>query len=88
MVCHLTNSKLIYIFTFHLTVHGGWGEWQAWATCPVTCGGADQSRTRVCNNPTPQQGGRNCTADGSSNEETQRCHENQCPGMSIPSTTW
>ena len=70
-------------------VHGGWGEWQIGETgwgvdeCPVTCGGADQIRTRVCDNPAPQYGGDECTVDGTSASETQRCNENACPSKSI-----
>ena len=62
-----------------LIVHGGWGEWSEWEECPVSCGGADQGRTRVCDNPTPQFGGDDCTVDGSTDSETQRCNENPCP---------
>ena len=60
-------------------VNGGWGEWSEWDECPVSCGGADQGRTRVCDNPAPQFGGDDCTIDGSSDSEIQRCNENPCP---------
>jgi len=60
-------------------INGGWGEWSDWVECPVSCGGADQERTRVCDNPAPQFGGDDCTVDGSSDSETQRCNENPCP---------
>ena len=61
------------------TVNGGWGDFTEWDACPVNCGGADQGRTRVCDNPAPQYGGDDCTIDGSSDSETQRCNENPCP---------
>merc|ERR1712140_72645 len=60
-------------------VNGGWGDWSDWDDCPVPCGGADQSRTRVCDNPAPQFGGVDCTVDGSTDAQTQRCNENPCP---------
>jgi len=60
-------------------INGGWGDWTEWDECPVTCGGADQGRTRVCDNPAPQFGGDDCTVDGSLDSGTQRCNENPCP---------
>ena len=60
-------------------VNGEWGDWSEWDECPVSCGGADQGRTRVCDSPAPQFGGDDCTADGSSDSEIQRCNENPCP---------
>merc|ERR1739847_159536 len=66
---------------FNNVVHGGWGHWTAWDECPVTCGGADQGRTRICDSPSPEVGGDECTSDGSVASETQRCNEQSC-------TTW
>ena len=63
-------------------VNGGWGIWGNWETCPVSCGGGDQGRTRLCDNPAPQHGGDDCTVDGSSASESQRCNENPCPSKS------
>merc|ERR1712154_604299 len=60
-------------------IHGGWGDWTEWEECPVSCGGADQGRTRACDSPSPEFGGDDCTVDGSSASETQRCNENPCP---------
>ena len=68
----LTRHKLLFI------VNGGWGDWGNWETCPVICGGGDQNRTRVCDNPAPLPGGDDCTADGSSDSETRRCNEKPC----------
>ena len=75
-------SESIYIISLSVIVHGGWGQWGAWDSCPVTCGGADQSRTRECNNPKPESRGNDCTVDGSKNKETKKCNENQCAGTS------
>ena len=74
-----TNCMAVYTSEFLLLVHGVWGEWSAWDDCPVSCGGADQGRTRACDNPAPQFGGDDCTVDGSTNSETQRCNEDPCP---------
>ena len=65
---------------FLAEVNGGWGEFSEWDECPVSCGGAEHSRHRECNNPAPAHGGHDCTADGSTNVETERCNENPCPG--------
>ena len=77
MAClNLNTIKMMLFFT----VDGVWGAWGEWAECSVTCGGADQGRTRECNNPSPQHGGANCTVDGTSDSEIQRCNESPCPG--------
>ncbi|XP_055873830.1 uncharacterized protein LOC106062124 isoform X2 [Biomphalaria glabrata] len=39
-------------------VHGAWSEWQPW-TCQERC--QFMKRTRKCDNPAPQNNGRNCT---------------------------
>merc|ERR1712203_1196081 len=57
-------------------VNGGWGEFGAWDECPVSCGGAEHSRYRTCDNPAPAHGGEDCSG---SNTETERCNENPCP---------
>ena len=61
-------------------VNGGWGNWNAWESCPVTCGGANQTRTRNCDDPTKMHGGDDCTIDGTTSSETQKCNEAPCPG--------
>ena len=67
-------------------VNGGWGDFGEWEECPVSCGGADRKRYRQCNNPVPENGGNDCTADGSTNVETERCNENPCPGIHYQQT--
>ena len=47
--------------------------------CPVSCGGGDQSRSRICDTPVPEFGGDNCTIDGTTDSETQKCNEKPCP---------
>ena len=61
-------------FYFYFT-DGGWGEWSDWDTCTATCGGGSQTRTRVCDNPPPTNGGNDCGADDT---ETQYCNEQSC----------
>ena len=58
-------------------VDGKWGVWGKWTTCSKTCGGGYMSRSRTCNNPAPQNGGRPC--QGPSSERTS-CNDQKCPG--------
>ncbi|XP_052105125.1 uncharacterized protein LOC127738077 isoform X2 [Mytilus californianus] len=58
-------------------VNGGWSEYGLWGKCSKTCGGGMQSRTRICNNPAPSEGGKVCEG---SDEETQPCRTDKCPG--------
>ena len=60
-------------------MNGGWGDFGAWDDCPVSCGGAEHSRYRVCDSPAPAHGGDDCTVDGSTDTETEKCNENPCP---------
>ncbi|XP_052815823.1 A disintegrin and metalloproteinase with thrombospondin motifs 16-like [Mya arenaria] len=42
-------------------IHGWWTEWGSWSACTRSCGGGIKTRTRECNNPRPQYGGKTCT---------------------------
>ncbi|XP_048748271.1 coadhesin-like [Ostrea edulis] len=57
-------------------IDGAWGAWGLWGTCSVTCGGGQRSRTRICDNPTPANGGKNCP--GSSGDYGD-CNTDACP---------
>ncbi|XP_067022316.1 A disintegrin and metalloproteinase with thrombospondin motifs adt-1-like isoform X5 [Acropora muricata] len=61
---------------FPCPVDGGWASWKPWSTCPVTCGGGVQSRSRTCTKPPPTHGGEDCQGDGLM---TRSCNENPCP---------
>uniref|UniRef100_A0A4W5NT09 Thrombospondin-1 n=1 Tax=Hucho hucho TaxID=62062 RepID=A0A4W5NT09_9TELE len=55
---------------------GVWGPWALWDTCSVTCGGGFQTRQRLCNNPSPKYGGKECQGDG---KTSQLCGKEDCP---------
>ncbi|XP_070581750.1 hemicentin-1-like isoform X2 [Ptychodera flava] len=57
-------------------IHGQWGDWMPWEECTKTCGQGTRSRTRLCDNPTPQFGGRAC--QGSAFDQ-QICNIKPCP---------
>ena len=47
-------------------VNGGWGAWSSWSTCGVNC---QKNRVRNCDNPVPQNGGRNCVGAGTTSTD-------------------
>lgn len=62
-----------------MTVHGGWSAWGQWSdtACSTTCGYGTITRTRMrlCTNPQPSGGGRNC--EGSNWEIYDQTCENE-----------
>ncbi|XP_078001161.1 thrombospondin-2-like [Glandiceps talaboti] len=57
-------------------IDGGWGEWSPWSPCTVTCDGGNKERARMCNNPAPQHGGRDCRGKS---RDKERCNVQSCP---------
>ncbi|XP_078346340.1 uncharacterized protein LOC144631705 isoform X1 [Oculina patagonica] len=57
---------------------GGYSNWNEWSTCTVSCGLGTRARSRKCDNPTPQYGGKDCSVLGPS-FETDYCNSNDCP---------
>ncbi|KAK4822878.1 hypothetical protein QYF61_021097 [Mycteria americana] len=57
-------------------INGNWGPWAPWDACTVTCGGGLQKRSRLCNNPEPQYGGKTCVGEATG---TQVCNKQDCP---------
>ncbi|XP_057298171.1 SCO-spondin-like isoform X3 [Hydractinia symbiolongicarpus] len=56
-------------------IHGNWGSW-ANSACSVSCGLGTLTRSRLCNNPAPSNGGNSCV--GSSTLQVQ-CNNGACP---------
>ncbi|XP_072165296.1 A disintegrin and metalloproteinase with thrombospondin motifs 3-like [Diadema setosum] len=58
-------------------IDGHWSAWSQWSECPYTCGTGAQYRSRTCDNPRPQYGGRDCVGKA---EEYRLCNTRECPG--------
>lgn len=81
-------SSFNYKFFLLFLVNGGYGPWGKWSDCSKTCGKqtGTRRRDRLCNNPSPQNGGKDCSELGK-DTETQSCKpkKKQCPGEQKPS---
>ena len=51
--------------------------WSPWLPCDADCGGGIQERSRFCNNPVPQPGGKDCSILGP-DKETRLCNLFPC----------
>ena len=67
------------LFVVRVSVNGGWGNWGSYSSCTRSCGGGTYTRTRSCNNPSPSNGGSQCSGSGS---QTSSCNTASCPGQS------
>ena len=52
-----------------------WGRWENWSDCSETCGGGEKNRTRRCDSPVPDHGGKDCVGNST---ETIECNKNKC----------
>ncbi|KAJ8304925.1 hypothetical protein KUTeg_018508 [Tegillarca granosa] len=57
------------------TVDGHWSEWGNWSDCFGECGIGIKTRRRLCNNPTPDNGGLNCSGEAT---EMDKCFSGDC----------
>ncbi|XP_062517870.1 coadhesin-like [Corticium candelabrum] len=57
-------------------VDGNWGSWSEWNECSESCEGGTRIRTRLCNNPAPDFGGKPCSDES---RETGPCNVHPCP---------
>lgn len=62
--------------SLHILVNGQWGPWSPWSACTVTCGGGIRERSRLCNSPEPQYGGKPCVGD---TKQHDMCNKKDCP---------
>lgn len=47
--------------TIPCPVNGMWSEWTGWSSCSATCGHAKTQKFRFCTNPSPSNGGTDCS---------------------------
>ena len=63
-----------------LKADGGWSAWGDFPGCNAACGGGLQTRTRVCDNPAPFCGGKQCEGDS---VESMACNTMECTSLSM-----
>ena len=59
-------------------IDGGYAEWSNFSRCTRSCNGGRQKRWRLCKNPVPKHGGKDCSRLGPSSE-VQPCNTFPCP---------
>ncbi|XP_069009305.1 hemicentin-1 [Embiotoca jacksoni] len=75
--CAGADTQIQRCSTAICPVEGNWGPWQPWGECSTSCGGGERTRVRLCNSPSPSNGGRPCPGDSS---QLSRCNTQACPG--------
>ena len=70
------DALTVKILLYTDTVNGGWSSWRL-GPCSKTCGRGIQNYTRVCDNPKPSCGGKECKGPSS---HFIKCNEFCCPG--------
>ncbi|XP_071102012.1 coadhesin-like [Haliotis cracherodii] len=77
-----TDSQTQACNTVACPVDGAWASWTvaSTGTCSLTCGGGQQSlsRVRTCTNPSPADGGSTCPGSSSATQ-SQSCNTSPCP---------
>ncbi|XP_028409018.1 uncharacterized protein LOC114531606 [Dendronephthya gigantea] len=76
-ICQMINQE---------RVHGNYSSWSGFSSCSVTCGNGIRNRTRVCDSPVPDYGGRDCSYLGPKSE-VEMCNTHRCP-ISGGYTSW
>ncbi|XP_047376657.1 hemicentin-1 isoform X4 [Sciurus carolinensis] len=74
--CQGSDSEMRNCQNRPCPVDGHWSEWSLWEECTKNCGRGNRTRTRTCNNPSAQHGGRPCEGNSM---ETIMCNIKPCP---------
>uniref|UniRef100_A0A3Q4HTJ7 Hemicentin 1 n=1 Tax=Neolamprologus brichardi TaxID=32507 RepID=A0A3Q4HTJ7_NEOBR len=75
--CAGADTQIQRCSTVKCPVDGTWGSWQPWGECSSSCGGGQRTRVRLCDGPSPSDGGRPCPGDST---QLSRCNTQACPG--------
>ena len=59
-------------------IDGGYSEWSDFSPCSASCNSGTETRTRMCNQPKPEHGGKDCFRYGPA-KETRSCFIKVCP---------
>ena len=79
MIHQIILKVILYLFVIKKNTDGGWNNWMDWSPCSVTCTIGTKTRTRLCNNPTPQNGGASCLGLG---QDMMNCSTGTCSNIS------
>ncbi|XP_075444784.1 SCO-spondin-like [Ascaphus truei] len=74
--CTCVSGRLLCIPDPSCRLDGGWGLWTSWTPCSQTCGEGTHTRSRECDSPKPQNGGRDCLGDS---QQQRDCQSLDCP---------
>ncbi|KAM4861104.1 hemicentin-1 [Thomomys bottae] len=75
-LCHGPDSETRTCQNKLCPVDGHWSEWSLWEECTRSCGRGNRTRTRTCNDPPAQHGGRPCEGNA---VEIIICNVRPCP---------
>ncbi|MEE6483742.1 hypothetical protein FKM82_013646 [Ascaphus truei] len=62
--CSGEKDQVIPCYSDKCPVDGMWSPWASWTPCPQSCGLGTVKRSRRCNNPAPENGGKKCVGFG------------------------
>lgn len=77
---NFSYNKKFFACLLLAPINGHWNRWGSWGECSVTCGKGVHSRSRVCTDPAPKNGGDNCLGE---NTEQKECAKISCSAGKI-----
>jgi len=64
---------------------GGWSLWTKWSPCSKSCGEGETQRSRQCDNPVPNEFGKQCEGNAT---DASTCNLDPCYGVLTPWGEW
>lgn len=68
--------EMVPCFLRHCPIHGHFGNWSEFGPCSRSCNIGRKNRTRMCDSPRPQYGGKDCQG---ASMEMMVCNTHPCP---------